>query len=884
LIVVCGDGLCHGTASVGLEAPSCVAPYDGHFCKSCLPHYFLGDSGCTACTASNTSTTAVVMIVLLLLTALCALWLQRQSRKLSETELQAIVAIVKSLWQPARIIITYAQVSSQMGSVLNVTFPPMFLAIMKQLSFLNLADALVGSQCIGLGTFLSRWMVSVVVQPLVMATIVGVIYMYQRSRSPVEARKNMLSNGFFALFLAFPGLIRASFASWQCSANLSDTAVDFTVLLADDRESCEDFSHDVLQYLSAFFILVVGLGLPLGSVWLLRRTYAHVAEEEPATYERIARELGLKRSDVARALCRDIRVGSTFGTLVDTYKPELYYWESIDMLRKVNLVGVPLLFRASASMQAVVFAMLAVVFGLLQAQQQPYKIGIDNVLRMMTEQHIVVVAAISGALISEKKGGSWSLESRLMVYDVLLLVSFFGMVLGPLVINVVIKVARVQRLMTKSLQDAGKKMEQFAKATNMLVKLTAALTWLSWIEETDEELDWSDTGAADENEQAWAGVNVRMAYARFRVGLASARDKVTLNNYLAGPTGAGLDALPADALRELLVAHFNADAALTGEILKMHLEVVAEEDRNELVQMCWSEGLSAPSAVADPSATLNPIGGIHVAAREVDHMTERVQPALPMRPSPQLAIDGEMSIMPALQRGNESDALSPQEVFERVDRDGSGLICFDEFSQWWTQRQLATTGTLDEAALAGIQPAWQDAGVDGSGELDRDEFTSVIHLMAKSEWQEAFDAASGRPYYYHRATKETRWAQPDADMQVHAFLRQHGITRGDDCASTAGAGVGLPSLDTLRALRALPPLRALPSLENSPPPMAIAADASLEQIRDVLRAYLWKNSSMDAEERAAKVDVIDAEMDREPNFLSTLILVITSEQTSLRPL
>ena len=115
-----------------------------------------------------------------------------------------------------------------------------------------------------------------------MATIVGVIYMYQRSRSPVEARKNMLSNGFFALFLAFPGLIRASFASWQCSANLSDTAVDFTVLLADDRESCEDFSHDVLQYLSAFFILVVGLGLPLGSIWLLRRTYAHVAEEEPA--------------------------------------------------------------------------------------------------------------------------------------------------------------------------------------------------------------------------------------------------------------------------------------------------------------------------------------------------------------------------------------------------------------------------------------------------------------------------------------------------------------------------------------------------------------------------------------------------------------------------
>jgi hypothetical protein len=65
--------------------------------------------------------------------------------------------------------------------------------------------------------------------------------------------------------------------------------------------------------------------------------------------------------------------------------------------------------------------------------------------------------------------------------------------------------------------------------------------------------------------------------------------------------------------------------------------------------------------------------------------------------------------------------------------------------------------------------------VDGSGELDRDELATVLTIAVNLEWQEVQDATAGRSYFYYLTTKETWWVQPDANAQVHGFLRGHGI-------------------------------------------------------------------------------------------------------------
>lgn len=80
---------------------------------------------------------------------------------------------------------------------------------------------------------------------------------------------------------------------------------------------------------------------------------------------------------------------------------------------------------------------------------------------------------------------------------------------------------------------------------------------------------------------------------------------------------------------------------------------------------------------------------------------------------------GRQQIAPATNVAAESGeppaCAAASEVFQAVDSDGSGSISFEEFSRWWSERQLATMGKLkdnDTATMAQLSNAWADADHD----------------------------------------------------------------------------------------------------------------------------------------------------------------------------
>eukprot|EP01052_Picozoa_sp_SAG31_P064407 SAG31_NODE_23268_length_507_cov_1.551471_1_plen_125_part_01 len=124
-------------------------------------------------------------------------------------------------------------------------------------------------------------------------------------------------------------MCRLSLSSWQCTESLSsDPSTPWSILLADDRVLCEDPAHDTLQYISVAIIILVGFCLPLSLALYVRHAYGQVTGIEDAVAEQIATELGLQNAAAAKALNRDVLVGNTFGPLVDSYKSEIYWWES----------------------------------------------------------------------------------------------------------------------------------------------------------------------------------------------------------------------------------------------------------------------------------------------------------------------------------------------------------------------------------------------------------------------------------------------------------------------------------------------------------------------------------------------------------------------------
>ena len=140
-----------------------------------------------------------------------------------------------------------------------------------------------------------------------------------------------------------------------------------------------------------------------------------------------------------------------------------------------------------------------------------------------------------------------------------------------------------------------------------------------------------------------------------------------------------------------------------------------------------------------------------------------------------------------------------------MDRDGSGLISFDEFVDWWAQRQLSTGHTLDEGLAATMQEKWNELDRDGSGDLDKNEFESLMAELATSQWKEAFDPNKQKAYYYNTRTKETRWRQPDAEAAVADFVATNGLTTLQHPSALATTGPTEqkrpPPLSTLRPAR-----------------------------------------------------------------------------------
>ena len=138
------------------------------------------------------------------------------------------------------------------------------------------------------------------------------------------------------------------------------------------------------------------------------------------------------------------------------------------------------------------------------------------------------------------------------------------------------------------------------------------------------------------------------------------------------------------------------------------------------------------------------------------------------------------------------------------------MLSFDEFASWWSRRQLATGGSLDDAVMDSMREQWAALDLDGSGDLDRGEFEAVMTSLATSDWEEAFDEDRGKAYYYNRQTNEVQWHQPDGEAAVGAFMKANGLVLQRLTRP--------PPLETLR-----PPRRKEAASERTENPMARAA-------------------------------------------------------------
>jgi hypothetical protein len=104
-----------------------------------------------------------------------------------------------------RIVITYAQVTSQLGDVLSFQYPPAFRAVVDAIRPIMdvwglLFRVLGSSECFGLIGFTSRWTLRVVVLPVILSLVVAIVYCLEKRSNSGKAGSHAKGNLFFAVF------------------------------------------------------------------------------------------------------------------------------------------------------------------------------------------------------------------------------------------------------------------------------------------------------------------------------------------------------------------------------------------------------------------------------------------------------------------------------------------------------------------------------------------------------------------------------------------------------------------------------------------------------------------------------------------------------------
>eukprot|EP01046_Picozoa_sp_COSAG06_P054338 COSAG06_NODE_9647_length_1852_cov_1.118654_1_plen_179_part_10 len=99
---------------------------------------------------------------------------------------------VRCAFQPLRIVFTYAQITSQLGDVLNFQLPPVFGGVIDAIRPIMdvwglLFQALGSAECFGLSGFSSRWWLRVVVMPAILCAVIALVYIVERFRTTASA-------------------------------------------------------------------------------------------------------------------------------------------------------------------------------------------------------------------------------------------------------------------------------------------------------------------------------------------------------------------------------------------------------------------------------------------------------------------------------------------------------------------------------------------------------------------------------------------------------------------------------------------------------------------------------------------------------------------------
>ena len=100
----------------------------------------------------------------------------------------------------------------------------------------------------------------------------------------------------------------------------------------------------------------------------------------------------------------DIALGTRYGALISGFKPGYLFWECLDMMRKLVVVGMLTTVERGSTTQVVAGIVFSFLFFAAHVRTLPYRHMEDNILKATTEGHLFIVFLMVLTLKSDLHG------------------------------------------------------------------------------------------------------------------------------------------------------------------------------------------------------------------------------------------------------------------------------------------------------------------------------------------------------------------------------------------------------------------------------------------------------------------------------------------------
>ena len=245
-------------ACVNDRQQRCREGHTGTLCNECEAGYGMVNDSCEACGEVNSSPVLMIAAMLSMMIAVGLAYyvccvrkstdgddpsalqtqltvnplqpnsmlqegrLSRSSTTVHVQRTEDAVMLARVVYQPARILVGYMQVITQIGLVLGFELPPTIKSIVKLLKPLAMSiKSFFQLDCLGVIDFYQEWTVRTLIIPFVLLVLISLKYSFEirRGEAAADAAGNLRANIFFIIFVLYPGICNEAFSTANCKIN-----------------------------------------------------------------------------------------------------------------------------------------------------------------------------------------------------------------------------------------------------------------------------------------------------------------------------------------------------------------------------------------------------------------------------------------------------------------------------------------------------------------------------------------------------------------------------------------------------------------------------------------------------------------------------------------